>query len=68
MTRAAYYKWLNREIPVNELENQRIAEKIEEIHKESPDKGYRRIRDDLERYHDIYVPILPAIVLLVIYT
>ena len=55
MTRAAYYKWLNREIPVNELENQRIAEKIEEIHKESPDKGYRRIRDDLERYHDIYV-------------
>ena len=53
MTRAAYYKWLNREIPVNELENQRIAEKIEEIHKESPDKGYRRIRDDLERYHDI---------------
>lgn len=55
MTRAAYYKWLNREIPVNELENQRIAEKIEELHKESPDKGYRRIRDDLERYHDIYV-------------
>ena len=55
MTRAAYYKWLNREIPVNELENQRIAEKIEEIHKGSPDKGYRRIRDDLERYHDIYV-------------
>ena len=43
MTRAAYYKWLNREIPVDELENQRIAEKIEEIHKESPDKGYRRI-------------------------
>lgn len=28
---------------------------IEKIHKESPDKGYRRIRDDLERYHDINV-------------
>ena len=28
---------------------------IEEIHNESPDKGYRRIRDDLERYHDIAV-------------
>lgn len=28
---------------------------IEEIHNESPDKGYRRIRDDLERYHDIDV-------------
>lgn len=25
----------------------------EQIHKESPDKGYRRIRDELERYHDI---------------
>ena len=30
-----------------------IAEKIEKIHTESPDKGYRRIRDDLERYHGI---------------
>jgi transposase InsO family protein len=28
---------------------------IKEIHTESPDKGYRRIRDDLERYHDIDV-------------
>jgi len=25
------------------------------IHDESPDKGYRRIRDDLERYHDTKV-------------
>ena len=32
-----------------------IAEKIEKIHAEYPDKGYRRIRDDLERYHDIDV-------------
>ena len=32
-----------------------IAEKIEKIHTESPDKGYRRIRDDLERYHGIKV-------------
>ena len=36
-------------------ENERIAETIEKIHTESPDKGYRRIRDDLERYHDIKV-------------
>lgn len=28
---------------------------IEKIHNESPDKGYRRIRDDLERYHNINV-------------
>lgn len=28
---------------------------IEKIHEESPDKGYRRIRDDLERYHETRV-------------
>ena len=55
VSRAAYYKWLHREIPLNELENEHIADVIEKIHAESPDKGYRRIRDDLERYHDINV-------------
>lgn len=40
---------------MNELENEHIADVIEKIHEESPDKGYRRIRDDLERYHDINV-------------
>ena len=28
--------------------NEEIAEKLEEMHSESPDKGYRRLRDDLE--------------------
>jgi len=37
------------------LENQRITDEIKKIHEESPDKGYRRIRDDLERYHNIKV-------------
>lgn len=55
VSRAAYYKWLNRKIPVNEIENERIAQVAETIHNESPDKGYRRIRDDLERYHGINV-------------
>ena len=55
VSRAAYYKWLRRDIPVCEAENERIADEIEKIHMESPDKGYRRIRDDLERYHDIKV-------------
>lgn len=55
VSRAAYYKWLHREIPENEIENERIAYMIEMIHEESPDKGYRRIRDDLERYHDTKV-------------
>ncbi|NOV59454.1 transposase InsO family protein [Clostridium beijerinckii] len=40
---------------MNESENRLIADKIEKIHEKSPDKGYRRIRDDLERYHDIKV-------------
>jgi transposase InsO family protein len=31
----------------------RIANKVEKIHAESPDKGYRRIRDELDRFHDI---------------
>ena len=29
VSRAAYYKWLHREIPANELENERIAQTIE---------------------------------------
>ena len=35
--------------------NEEIAEKLEEMHSESPDKGYRRLRDDLEVYHNIPV-------------
>ena len=55
VSRAAYYKWLHRELPNYEAENKRIADEREKIHTESPDKGYRRIRDELERYHDIKV-------------
>lgn len=55
VSRAAFYKWLTRKIPYKESENERIAKIVEGIHNESPDKGYRRIRDDLERYHEIDV-------------
>lgn len=55
VSRAGYYKWLSREIPSSEQENRQIADIILQIHKESPDKGYRRIRDELERYHHIKV-------------
>lgn len=55
VSRAAYYKWLHREIPEQELKNQKLASEIEKIHAASPDKGYRRIRDELERYYDIDV-------------
>ena len=46
---------MHREIPESEQKNRLIADEIEKIHTESPDKGYRRIRDDLERYHGIDV-------------
>ena len=55
VSRAAYYKWLHRELPASEQKNRLIADKIKKIHIESPDKGYRRIKDDLECYHDIDV-------------
>lgn len=42
-------------MPQYEKTNQKIADEIEKIHLESPDKGYRRIRDDLDRYHGIKV-------------
>ena len=47
--------YLHREIPKSEQKNRLIADEIEKIHTDSPDKGYRRIRDDLERYHGIDV-------------
>lgn len=55
VNRAAYYKWLHRDIPAYEAENHRIADEIEKIHTKNPEKGYRRIRDDLKRYHEINV-------------
>ena len=55
ITRAAYYKWRNRQRPATEQENRLIAEKVEAIHKAYPDKGYRRIRDDMERYYGMHL-------------
>jgi transposase InsO family protein len=37
------------------LENERLAEKVEQIHSKHPDKGYRRINDDLKHDYDIHV-------------
>lgn len=55
VSRAAYYKWLHRDIPTYESENERIAEEIERLHRNSPDKGYRRLRDDLDRHQGIKI-------------
>lgn len=46
---SSYYKWVNRTIPEEESINQAIAEAVKAIHEEYPDKGCRRIRDDVER-------------------
>lgn len=55
MARSAYNKWASGNLSPRTAENEHIAKKIEEIHIESPDKGYRRINDDLRHYHDIRV-------------
>lgn len=53
--RSAYYRWLKHPKSHRELENERIEEEIEQIHKDHPDMGYRRIRDELDVNHDIDV-------------
>lgn len=55
MSRAAYYRWLSGKKCDRELENEKIAEIVEKIHTESPDKGYRRIKDDLAHDHKMNV-------------
>lgn len=55
VSRAAYYRWLSGKKSQRETENERIAGIIETIHSESPDKGYRRIKDDLAHDHHIHV-------------
>lgn len=37
------------------MENEKITKKVEQIHKENPDKGYRRINDDLRHNEHIHV-------------
>ena len=55
ISRNAYYRWLSGKKSRRQQENNRIGEIAEKIHAESSDKGYRRIRDELERYHDIRI-------------
>ena len=55
IARSSYYKWLNHPKSSHELANEKISAAIQEIYKEHPDKGHRRIRDDLEKDYDIQV-------------
>ena len=51
ISRASYYQWRSGKAGGRVAENQRIAQLVQEIHRDSPDKGYRRIRDDLDKYY-----------------
>ena len=50
ISRASYYKWLNRPVPTKELEDMEIAEKIRECHESNGGiYGYRRMTIHLNR-------------------
>lgn len=51
ISRVGYYQWRSGKAGTRVVQNQCIAQMVKEIHQESPDKGYRRIRDDLDRYY-----------------
>lgn len=55
VSRAAYYRWAAGKVSSRTTKNEELASKIEAIHAESPDKGYRRINDDLQHDHGIHV-------------
>ena len=55
VSRTAYYRWLSGKKCRRELENKKIAEIVEQIHTENPDKGYRRIKDDLTHDYKLNV-------------
>ncbi len=55
VSRSAYYKWACGKLSHRAAENACLADEIEKIHSESPDKGYRRLNDDLRHDYGIYV-------------
>ncbi len=55
MARSAYHKWVSGKRSRRVEENERLADMIEKIHEESPDKGYRRLHDDLCHDYGIFV-------------
>ena len=55
VSRSGYHKWASGKLSPRAAENKALAEKVEQIHIESPDKGYRRINDELRHDHGIHV-------------
>ena len=55
VSRAAYYRWRSGKESPRLAGNKKLAGQVEAIHTQSPDKGYRRIRDELEHDYEIAV-------------
>ena len=55
ISRVAYHRWASGKLSKRTVENEKLAEKVEQIHMDSPDKGYRRINDELRHDHGILV-------------
>ena len=55
VARSAYPRWASGKLSRRAAENEHLADTIEKIHEESPDKGYRRLNDDLRHDHGIHV-------------
>lgn len=55
INRSACYKWGSHINTGNDTLNENLAEKIEQLHEEHPDMGYRRIRDTPEHDQGIWV-------------
>lgn len=53
--RSAYHKWSSGKLSRRAEENERLTDKIGQLHEESPDKGYRRLNDDLHHDYGIHV-------------
>ncbi len=55
VARSAYHKWVSGKLSQRYAENECLADKLEKIHADNPDKGYRRLNDDLRHDYGIYV-------------
>ena len=55
VSRSAYHKWASGKLSRRAAENEHLADTIEKIHEESPDKSYRRLNDDLRHDCGIHV-------------
>ena len=55
VARSAYHRWASGKLSRRAAENEHLADTIEKIHEESPDKGYRRLNDDLRHDCGIHV-------------